>query len=64
MSRRNTPRLEVGRTYQLDGRKRRWRLDAVEVKGEDQVLVLSSGTTHHLFLSPPEALKRLREVWP
>ena len=62
MSRHNPPRLEVGRTYQLDGRKRRWRLDAVDA--ETGKFVLSSGTTHHVFLSPPEALKRLREVWP
>lgn len=61
MSRHSPPRLEVGRTYQLDGRKRRWQLDAVDA--ETGKLVLSSGTTHHVFLSPPEALKRLREVW-
>lgn len=62
MSRHNAPRLVVGRTYQLDGRKRRWRLDAVD--RETGKLALSSGTTHHVFLSPPEAFKRLREVWP
>ena len=61
MSRHKAPRLEVGRTYQIDGRKRRWRLDAVDA--ESGKLVLSSGTTHHAFLSTSEAAKRLREVW-
>lgn len=60
MSRHNPPRLEVGSTYTVDGRKRRWRLDAI---APDGTVVLSSGTTHHLFLSPYEANKRLKEVW-
>lgn len=59
MSRHNPPRLTVGGTYQLDGRKRRWTLQAIDADG---TVVLVSGD-QNIFLSPFDANKRLREVW-
>lgn len=61
MSRRNPPRLNVGWTYTLDGRKRRWTLDAIDA--DTGKVVVSSGDEWRV-LDPHEAVKRLKEIWP
>lgn len=60
MSRRNPPTLTVGWVYTIDGRKRRWTLDAVDA--DTGKVVLSSGDEWRV-LDPHEANKRLKEVW-
>lgn len=67
MSRHNPVRLEVGRTYQLDGRKRRWELvrvvDLTGDDGADTGYVLESSGRPTEVLTELQALKRLTEVW-
>ena len=60
MSRRNPPTLIVGWVYTIDGRKRRWTLDAVDA--DTGKVVLSSGDEWRV-MEPHEANKRLKEVW-
>lgn len=60
VSRRNPPTLTVGWVYTIDGRKRRWTLDAVDT--DTGKVVLSSGDEWRV-MDPHEANKRLKEVW-
>lgn len=64
MSRRNPIRLEPGREYQLDGKKRRWRVVHVTglMSAPPGVVTIRDRQGRTLVLSVPDAQRRLREV--